>query len=185
MNVTRLYSVSLIALSVSASISTPSSAQLSKQDSIWLPLKPFLGSWHGKGGGEPGEGDYVRSYQFVLNKKFIEVENRSTYQPSAANPKGEVHEDRGYISYDRNRRVFVLRQFHIEGFVNQYTLDSISGDGKRVVFVSEAIENIPAGWRAKETYDILSDTQIRETFELAEPNKPFAVYSKVVLNRDH
>ena len=38
----------------------------------------------------------------------------------------------------------MLRQFHIEGFVNQYKLESISADGKTIVFISEAIENIPA-----------------------------------------
>ena len=50
------------------------------------------------------------------------------------------------------RKTFVFRQFHGEGFVNQYTLDSLSGDKKMLVFVSEAIENIPQGWRARETY---------------------------------
>ncbi len=67
--------------------------------------------------------------------------------------------------------------------MNEYKLDSLSANGKRFVFVSEAIENIPPGWRAKETYDILNEDQIRETFELAEPDKPFALYSQEVLNR--
>jgi hypothetical protein len=159
------------------------SAQTTKHDSIWLPLKVFVGNWQGKGGGEPGNGEYERTYQFVLNKKFIEIRNKSTYPPSEKNPNGEVHEDVGYISYDKARRTFVLRQFHIEGFVNQYTLQSISDDGKKLMFASEAIENIPAGWRAKETYDIIDENQIQETFELAQPNKDFEVYSKVILHR--
>jgi len=94
---------------------------------------------------EPGIGEYDRTYQFVLNKRFIEIKNKSTYPPSDKNSKGEVHEDLGYFSYDKVRHTFVLRQFHIEGFVNQFKLDSISEDGKRIIFVSEAIENIPAG----------------------------------------
>ncbi len=173
-----LLTIALVALTSSSCL-----AQMTKQDSIWLPLRVFIGSWEGKGGGEPGIGDYARSYQFVLNKKYIEVKNKSMYPPNKDNPNGQVHEDWGYFSYDRARRTFILRQFHIEGFVNQYKLDSISADGKKLVFVSEAIENIPPGWRAKETYEVLSEDQIRETFELAEPNKPFAVYSKVTLNR--
>jgi hypothetical protein len=179
----KQHSGGLFALGLAAFMTTTSSAQLSKQDSIWLPLKVFVGSWEGKGGGEPGTGDYVRTYQFVLNKKYIEIRNKSTYPPTVKNPKGEVHEDWGYFSYDKIRRTFVLRQFHVEGFVNQYKLDSISVDGKRLVFVSEAIENIPAGWRAKESYEVLGPSQIQETFELAEPNKSFEVYSKVTLNR--
>ena len=77
----------------------------------------------------------------------------------------------------------MLRQFHIEGFVNQFRIDSISPDKKTIVFISESIENIPSGYRAKETYRIVTENEIEETFEIAEPNKDFTVYSKVKLVR--
>jgi hypothetical protein len=149
----------------------------------WIPFQSFIGEWTGKGGGEPGKGDYERSYKFILNGKFIEVRNKSIFEPTASNEKGEVHEDLGYISYDRSKKTFRLRQFHIEGFVNEYLLDSISPDQKFMVFVTESIENIPAGWKAKESYRILSETELEETFELAEPGKEYEVYSKVLLNK--
>jgi len=158
-------------------------AQLSKRDSLWLPLKSFIGEWKGEGGGEPGKGKYQRSYQFILNKRFIEIRNKSSYEPTTQNPKGEVHEDIGYFSYDNNRKTFILRQFHIEGFVNQFRLDSISTDKKTFVFITESIENIPAGFKAKETYRLLNDDEIEETFEIAEPGQAFTVYSKVKLVR--
>jgi hypothetical protein len=158
-------------------------AQMSKQDSVWLPLKFIIGTWTGTSDGQPGKGKYERSYTLVLNKKFIEVRNKSTYPPSKDNPKGEVHEDHGFISYDRVRKTFVLRQFHIEGFVNQYKIESISPDGKTIIFISESIENIPAGFRAKETYQIANENEFTETFELAEPGKGFELYSKAVLNK--
>jgi hypothetical protein len=157
------------------------SAQSSKQDSIWLPLKFFIGTWKGTGGGEPGIGDYERSYRFILNKKFIEVKNKSIYPPTEKYPQGETHEDIGYISYDQIRHSFVLRQFHVEGFVNQYILESISADGRRIVFISETIENIPKGWRAKETYELVKNNEFAETFALAPPDKEFEVYTKVTL----
>ncbi len=166
-------------------LTTVASSQAVKQDSLWEPLHVLIGSWKGTGAGEPGTGEYERTYRFVLNKKYIEVTNKSIYAPSEKKPNGEVHEDVGYFSYDKSRRAFVLRQFHIEGFVNQYAMESISGEGKRLVFVSEAIENIPAGWRARETYDVVDENQIEETFELARPNKAFEVYSKVKLKRIH
>ncbi|RPI06054.1 MAG: DUF1794 domain-containing protein [Ignavibacteriae bacterium] len=158
-------------------------AQMTRQDSLWQPFKAFIGSWTGKGGGEPGFGDYERSYKFIFNKRFIEIRNKSMYSPTKNNPKGEVHEDLGYFSYDKTRRTFVLRQFHTEGFVNQYKMDSISENGKRIIFSTEAIENIPAGWRARESYDILDENQIQETFELAAVGKDFEPYTKVVLKR--
>ena len=73
-------------------------AQMSKRDSLWLTLKPFIGEWKGEGGGEPGKGKYERSYRFILNKRFIEIKNKSTYEPTTQHPDGEVHEDIGYFS---------------------------------------------------------------------------------------
>ncbi|HEY3389890.1 MAG TPA: hypothetical protein VGK38_09985 [Prolixibacteraceae bacterium] len=159
------------------------SAQTSKQDSIWSPFKYFVGNWDGAGVVEGDGGKYERSYQFIFNRKFIEVKNKSTFQPTGNKPKGEVHEDLGYISYDKGRKIFVLRQFHIEGFVNQYKLDSISPDRKTIVFVSENIENIAPGWRAKESYRLVNENEFVETFELAEPKGTFEVYSKAKMTR--
>lgn len=164
-------------------IPTLSFSQVTKQDSLWAPFRWFSGNWTGDSEGQPGKGKYERSYEVVLNKKFIEIKNKSSYPPSQQNPKGEVHEDHGFISYDRARKTFVLRQFHIEGFVNQYHLESISPDGKTIVFLSEAIENIPAGFRARETYKITSDNEFTEVFEIAEPGKEFELYSKATLKR--
>jgi hypothetical protein len=159
------------------------SAQSAKQDSIWKPINFFVGSWKGTGDGEPGKGNYERTYQSILTKKFIEIRNKSTYPPTDKNPKGEVHEDIGYMSYDKGRKTFVLRQFHIEGFVIQYRLDSVSANGKTIVFISEAIENIAPGWKAKETYHALTEEEFTETFELAPPNGSFKVYTKTTFTR--
>lgn len=150
---------------------------------IWQPLRAFVGEWKGTGGGEPGRGDYSRSYRFIFEGKFIEVRNQTVYPKQAKNPKGEMHEDIGYISYDKVRKVFVFRQFHSEGFVNQYRLESISTDGKTIVFLSEALENLPAGFRSRETYRITGPDEFNETFEIAEPGEDFAIYSSVRLKR--
>jgi hypothetical protein len=163
--------------------STLTFAQTNKRDSIWLPLKPFLGTWKGEGGGEPGSGKYERTYQYVLNRNFIEIRNKSTYLPTDKHPKGEVHEDIGYFSYDRGAKAFMLRQFHVEGFVNEFKLDSISPDRKTIVFLTVGIENIPQGWKAKETYHVNGENEIEEIFELAPPGEAFSVYSRVKLRR--
>src|SRR5688572_25932688 len=91
-----------------------------KKPSPWEPLRFFVGSWTGVGDGQPGSSTVEREYSFTLNDRFLEVRNKSTYLPQGKNPKGEVHEDRGLVSWDRARRRFVFRQFHVEGFVNQY-----------------------------------------------------------------
>ena len=68
-----------------------------------------------------------------------------------------------------------MRQFHVEGFVNQYLQDADSSATK-LVFTTESIENIPAGWRARETYIVHGLDEFEEVFELAEAGKPFEVY---------
>ncbi|HYR29614.1 MAG TPA: hypothetical protein VEU30_14180 [Thermoanaerobaculia bacterium] len=70
-----------------------------------------------------------------------------------------------------------LRQFHGEGFVNTYT------EGQSLVFETSEIENIPEGWRARETYKQLTADSWQETFELAAPGKEFAVYSSSTFKR--
>lgn len=157
-------------------------AQNAKQDSLWRPFQPFIGTWTGNGEGVDGNGTYERTYQFVLNKRYIEVRNKTVYPVTKEKPKGYVHEDVGYISYDKSRKKFIFRQFHGEGFVNQYTLDSLSADKKTMVFLSEAIENIQSGWRARETF-IVGDNTLTEIFNLAEPNKSFEPYTKATLTK--
>lgn len=157
-------------------MSVPAQAQTDKKQEVWQPLKFFVGSWEGTSKGQFGEATLEREYRFVLNGTFLEVKGKSVYKPQEKNPKGEVHEEMGLISFDRGRKKFVFRQFHVEGFVNQYVVDSIEPGGKTIKFDTESIENIAPGWRARETYKILGNDEFVEVFELAAPGKDFQVY---------
>jgi len=150
---------------------------------VWTPHQFLVGRWAGTTHGEPGSGNVQRSYQFALKGKFLQVENKSSYPSQPSNLKGEIHEDVGFISFDSARKRFVLRQFHVEGFVNTYVSDAISDEGRVITFTSEAIENIPAGYRARETYTILRTDEFSERFEIAEPGKDFTLYSENRLRR--
>lgn len=74
------------------------------------------------------------------------------------------------------------RQFHGETFVNQYVEDGDSSPS-RVAFTSESLENIAAGWRARETYVIHGRDEFEEIFELSVSGKPFELYSRARLKR--
>ena len=148
----------------------------------FAPLGPLLGRWTGTSEGQPGSGTVERDYERALGGRFIRVRNRSTYPPQEKNPKGETHQDEGFFSFDRARKRLVLRQFHVEGFVNTYVQDTDAKPGT-VSFTSEAIENIPAGWRARETYLFHGPDEFEEIFELSEAGKPFSVYSRSRLKR--
>jgi hypothetical protein len=142
----------------------------------WGPVRFLVGTWVGDVDGQPGKGTSEREYRFVLNNRYLEVRNKSCYPAQPKNPKGELHEDWGMISYDRTRKKLVLRQFHVEGFVNEYASEATSNGALR--FTSEAIESIPAGYRARETYSVTGPDNFTERFELAEPGKDFELYSE-------
>lgn len=156
-------------------------AQTPGRTDTWEPLRNLVGIWEGTGSGQPGVSRIQREYRLVLNDKFLQVQNTSTYDPQPKNPKGEVHQDWGMMSFDKSRKKFVFRQFHVEGFVNQYVMTST--DAKTIVFTSESIENIPAGFRARETYKTLGPDEFTEVFEIAEPGKEFELYSEAHFKR--
>ena len=149
----------------------------------WKPLLLFVGQWEGDSQGEPGVGKMERTYAFVLRDRFLQVSNKAVYPPQKENPKGETHEDLGFFGYDRGLKKLVYRQFHVEGFVIQYSLESISEDGRSFVFTSTSIENISSGWVARETYRFLSNDEFIETFALAGPGKGFGTYSETRFRR--
>lgn len=146
-------------------------------------LARLIGRWRGEGNGQPGHSTVERSYEPQLRGLFLYARNTSIYAPQDKNPRGEVHHDLGYYSFDKARKRAVLRQFHSESFVAQYVASVEALDGTELVFDSEALENIPPGYRARETYRFTGPDSFEEIFELADPGKPFEVYSHNRLKR--
>lgn len=144
----------------------------------WSPVRFLVGHWQGTAEGEPGHGTVARTYDFVLKGRFIQERNTSTYPPQEKNKKGEVHEHMSFLSHDRIRKILVLRQFHTEGFVNQFAINTEVSTASKLIFESERFENLDNRFRARETYEILGPNEFTETFEIAEPGKDFETYSK-------
>jgi hypothetical protein len=155
-------------------------AQAEKKQDVWDPLKFFIGTWEGTGEGKSGVSEVLKEFQFVLGGKYLRMTTKANFEPQENNPKGEVHEDFGYISYDRSRKKFVFRQFHIEGFINQYVLESISEDGKTIRWVAEKMENAPPDWKVELIYTIKEKNTLEESFNLGMPERDFECYN---LNR--
>lgn len=149
-----------------------------KKPDPWEPVRFLVGDWEGTAEGQAGAGTVRRSYSFVLKDRYLHEKNVSTYPPQQANKGGEVHEHWSFFSYDRVRTILVLRQFHQEGFVNQYTFNKTASGSGKLVFESEHFENFDNNWKARETYEIRSPDEFVETFELASPGKELQVYSR-------
>lgn len=138
----------------------------------WQIFEMLFGSWTGSVTGVAGEGRGTRSYELIMDGRFLLVRDRTEFSAQERNPEGEVHQDWGLISYDEHRELYVLRQFLIEGYVNQYTLTSPSAQNQ-LMFVTESIENLPEGWRARETLSFTDEDHFAEEFDLAEPGQDF------------
>src|SRR5262249_13788466 len=111
-------------------------------------------------------------------ERFLKLAGTADYKKGAG---GEHHEDFGYLSHDTGRKTKVFRQFHAEGFVNQYVLTS-DPNGVLIELTSESCENTPPGWKARERYTVKGD-DLEHTFELPAPGKPFEVYTRAKLSR--
>ena len=109
--------------------------------------------------------------------RFLEA----VFEPQGKNPKGEIHEDIGIFSFDKWRKVFVLRSFYVEGFVNEYVFAPSSEAGESMEFVTESVENAPAGTRAKLVFRRLGDSEIEQSFHVAFPGREYSCYSKNIL----
>jgi hypothetical protein len=173
----------LLVGSISASVGAAMAAQQAAPGPDRFAALRFLaGTWRGEQSGQPGRGTAERTYQFILNGRFLQETNTSTYPPQEKNTQGEVRHHLSVISFDTARKLFVFRQFHTEGFVNTYVQQPAESD-KTIVFSSEAIENIPVGYRARETYSIVSNDEFIERFEIAAPGKGFELYSEARMRR--
>ena len=151
---------------------------------LWKPFTYFLGRWRGVGSGMPGHSKVEREYRYVLDSQFIQLNDRAVYEPQEKNPEGEVHEEIGYISYDSSRQKFILREFHVEGYINQYVLEELDPDCRKLIFITEAMENGPSGWQARTTYEILGEHAFRETFELGVSGQEMRCYITIEFSRD-
>ncbi|HYJ40105.1 MAG TPA: hypothetical protein VEW08_04900 [Steroidobacteraceae bacterium] len=144
----------------------------------WGRVRFLLGTWEGTANGEPGKGTVERTYTLVLGGQFIEEHNTSRYEAKAGQ-KPEIHHHRGFLSYDKARKTFMLRHFHEEGFVNLYALDADKSMPEYLIFDSVSFENFSNEWKARESYEVISPDEFVEVFELAEPGKDFVEYSRV------
>ncbi len=136
----------------------------------------LLGEWRGVGEGKWGQSASERSYSSVFDGTFIQGQGRSVYPRQEKNPAGEIHQTIDLYSFDQNRKTVVLRQFDNEGFVTTYYLNLESLTGDKMEFVAEHLENVPASWRARVTFQTGEDGELLEHFDLDTATGAFQRY---------
>lgn len=143
-----------------------------------------MGEWTGTGIGFGNTSSTISSnYARVMGGQYIELLHESHFKPTESKPEGEHHIDRGFISYDQSRKVYVYRQFNVEGFVNQYVLNEELSTEKQLVFETEVIENFVAGGKARWTIILHGPGEIETVFDLSFPGKDYACFGTNKLSR--
>lgn len=163
----------LLALVAAGSMWSPPSGA---QESPLARVATLAGRWTGVGEGVPGTSAALRTIARDLNGRFVRAEGRSVYPKQEKNAKGEVHDSLSIWSYDKARKLLVLRVFDSLGFVSTYVQDRAASTDDVIVLESEQMENVPAGWRARYTYSLVSADEFRELFELNPDGKGFKPY---------
>lgn len=148
-------------------------------------FEPLIGKWNGHGEGFGSTKSKISAeYSWLMNKQFIQVKHRSEFEPTEKKPEGEIHEDMGIVSFDKERKAIVFRQYHIEGFYNEYVLsDSLSSEEK-LVFETEKIENFVPGGKARFTIQLRSSAQIETLFDVGFPGKEMTCFGRNILLKE-
>lgn len=131
-------------------------------EGTWVPIKPDVTN--------------TQTYRFIFNGKYLQMKTKGVFKPTENKPKGEIHEDIGFFSFDKIRKKLVLRSFHTEGFVNQYILKETANNGYKLIFITESVESAPPGTTAKLVFDRLSENELSQQFYIAWPDTEFSCY---------
>ena len=154
-----------------------SASPAEEQPDPWGPYRFLVGHWNGRIGGNLGTGAGERTYEFVVGDIYLMSRHSSHRPPQPESPKGDVHEEIGIFSFDRERNVIVYRQFVAEGYVNTYRCETMDG-ANGFVCNTESVESgsgVRARWTVKRiapsASEETSEEAFEDTFELGWPGK--------------
>ena len=173
--------ISIITLMILLAVAV--SAEDAEKNNPWDQLSFLEGTWEGTGDGISGKSEVTQTFEFILGDNFLKVQTKSVFKPQEKNPKGEVHENLAVFSYDETNMRFVIRAFYVEGFVNKYVLSETADKGNVLIFVTESVENAPAGTKAKLIFEHVSENEMKESFFVAFPGQEFGCFSTNILTK--
>src|SRR6266849_4941025 len=117
-------------------ISIAALAQQPKERDPWSSLRFLIGEWVGEGGGGPGQGTGVFSFQPDLDGKILVRKNHSEY-PATKDRPAFSHDDLMIVYPETAGAPLRAVYFDTEGHVIQYAIGG-SADGSSVRFLSDA-----------------------------------------------
>lgn len=138
------------------------------QQAVKNPLGAYnflIGTWEGEGGGKPGEGTGIVTFEYGLDKKIIIRKNHNEYPANNGRP-AFIHDDimTFYMENNLCRAIYFDNEGHVIYYTSSFTHDSAS-----IILVSDINPGTP---RFKFTYNKLGTDKMRMVFEVAPTGKP-------------
>ena len=145
----------------------------------------LIGDWVGTGKGYNNTQSKVEiSFYYIMKGKFIEMDSESRFAPVGKNDKGQFHQEKGFFSYDKDRKQIVYRQFSNDGYVNQYYLNDTISTAHTLVFDSEKTENFIPDGKARWIIQKEGDHQLSTSFNVAFPGQSFVSFGSQELMKN-
>ena len=148
---------------------------VAQSEGDWGIFQTLIGTWIGEGAGFGDVSDITHEWSPVVSGQFLRLQTRSVQRQG-----GEVHEDIGLLSRDRETDSFVFRQFLSEGYVVTYDVGvekagepAGSPEGSLIVFRFREAEST-GGMQARMRLTFVGNDQYEMVLELAAPGGEFA-----------
>lgn len=171
-----------LALSCLIGFTPPAQAQAAPADP-WGAVRFLVGEWQGSISGDHGTGTVARRYRFILSGQFLQERSMASFPPQPLHPEGTVATYASFLAYDHARKGLVFRLFREDRFNGTFALVGAKSTATRLVFESVQLDTAPATTKAREILEAVSPTELVETLEVAEGDKPFTVHSRIQFKR--
>jgi hypothetical protein len=145
----------------------------------WDAWQYLIGEWIGEGGGQPGQGGSVMTFEFDLQRQVLLRRNHMDFIATKDRP-AFAHDDLTVIHPDEGGTMRGT-YYDNEGHIIQYTVSPIVNQDT-IIFISDPL---PAAPRFRNTYLKGKNGTVLTRFEIAPPGNPegFAVYVEGVVKK--
>ena len=134
----------------------------------WGRVRFLLGTWAGEASGDSGKATVKRTYTLAPDGQFINEQSTMRFEATNGR-KPEIRHQTGSITYDKDRKTFMLRLG-----VQSYALNTDKSMAEYLIF--------DAG-TAHASYDVISPNEFVEILEVAEPGKAWVERGRIHFRR--
>ncbi len=142
-------------------------------------LTPLVGTWQGESSGFGLTSDASAVWEFKFNGTYLQSQTRTVPQGES---QADPHRDLGVMSYDKDNRTLVFRDFLSEGFVNTFHVTLMEAEFLKLKFNHHESES-SGGMRVQMMLEFKSPDEYEIVLDLAPPNGDFKPCQTIKMKR--